>query len=93
MLNASLGADRFAEPIEKTFKAKINWLRVMAPNLLLVANDMDGLFVVNLKDRRPALRPVFPFAFDPLKVSTWPDGRILAYLEGGTRAFVLFPKP
>jgi hypothetical protein len=35
------------EAIEKAFSARVNWVRAASPGVLLVANEMDGLFCVN----------------------------------------------
>lgn len=56
----------------------------------LVANEMDDLCALNLAELPARLRPIFPVGYEKLKVTTWTDGRVLVYLDGGNRVFVLF---
>ena len=91
MIAGVLPVETMPPEIEKAFRAKLRGLYSLPPDQLIAQVEMDGLFVIDIRNGRTNPRNIFPFGFEGLRVAVSSDRRVLVYYPGGRRCFVLYP--
>lgn len=91
MVAPLLGMQQTLPELERAFASRITRLLPLGPDQLIVQAELEGLFVVDIREGMTTPRSVFPFGFDSLRLATSEDRRVLVYVPGGTRCFILYP--